>query len=274
MENEQPLQKKKPRRVSKAFKKLRQKLHSHSSKNEKESRENQLESSENQKASSENDKEFNKNEKVSDVDQSRPPLPSSTAGGPKAAEDEEATPKPQTDASPKPPKADAEDAGIEPSNNSRHSSEEMKSARERDNANIRNSSEEIKSAKERDHANRKVPMQPGVVESPSITHTSGDGSISYLNSALIANRKTELPFTTPGYEWASRSRGYDWDTRRKIYGGNVLLGEHYERTARQRSEALERTYQKVEAQREQPIKVKATGVKTMIASGYWAGSEA
>lgn len=222
----------KPRGLSKAFKKLRQKLHNHSSKNEKEL----------------------------DIDQPRPPLPSSTAGRPKAVQDELATNRCTTkpleiDATDTTDAKDAEDAGIETSNSARHSSEDMKRARVRNNA------------------ERKVPTQPRAEESPSITHTSGDGSISYFNSACTTNHKTETPFTTPGYEWASRSRGYDWDTRRKIYGGNVLLGENHERTLRQRSEALERTYQKIEAEREQAIRVKPKEVRTMIASGYWAGLE-
>jgi hypothetical protein len=239
MEDEQNSPEKKSRGLSKAFKKLRQKVLSNSSKGGKESDSTELGS----------------------------PPPYSTTVSPNVVNGTPASTQ-QTDSPPKHLGTGAEYAEIEASKRARHSTEEMEKAKARDNA------------------TRKVLMQQRNGEPPSITHTSSDGSISYFNSASTASPKADKAvttalrkYTTPGYEWATRSNGYDWDSRREIYGGNVLLGEHYERTMRQRRENVEWTHRKLEAEREQAIKVKPTavrptGVKTMITSGYWAGTDA
>jgi hypothetical protein len=110
------------------------------------------------------------------------------------------------------------------------------------------------------------------------TQTASNGSVSYFGTPVrnksIGTTTSSPGYTTPGYEWATRDKGYDWDFRREIYGGNVLLGEAYERSMRQGREDVESNYKKMERQREDAIKVNRTGVRTMIASGYNAGMEA
>jgi hypothetical protein len=92
--------------------------------------------------------------------------------------------------------------------------------------------------------------------------------------------KVKSSFTTPGYEWASASRGYDWESRKALYGtDNPTMGEAYSRTMNQRETALEKTHARVNREREQALKeheakVRQTGTRTMIADGYWAGTEA
>ena len=132
-----------------------------------------------------------------------------------------------------------------------------------------------KQAKKRSsNASSKAAMKQNVTPS-STTHTSSDGSIKYFGNASTNSSEPSktvpapsLGYTTPGYEWASSSNGYDWETRRQIYGGNVLLGEHYTKTVSQGRENVERNYQQLEA-----IRVKPKAVRTLIASGFSAGIE-
>jgi hypothetical protein len=120
----------------------------------------------------------------------------------------------------------------------------------------------VKSAKKPPVATKKMSMADS--GPPKITHISGDGSTSYYSGPDTSNSKagaasslSPLGYTTPGYEYGRSINGYNWTDRRKIYGGNVLLGKHFDRTMIEREVNVDLFHQK---QREQPMKAEPTTV--------------
>jgi hypothetical protein len=80
------------------------------------------------------------------------------------------------------------------------------------------------------------------------THTDASGRTSYLSPPTPG-------YTTPGYEWASASRGYDWDARKQFYGtDNPTMGEAYERELRRRDLHLETVRENMQKLKEDAIK--------------------
>lgn len=86
--------------------------------------------------------------------------------------------------------------------------------------------------------------------SNSVTHVGSDGSISYYEQPKGQ--------TTPGFEWASSSSGYDWESRKVHYGSdNPTMGEAYQRQLRQRELTREENLVKAKAIREDGIRIAA-----------------
>lgn len=86
--------------------------------------------------------------------------------------------------------------------------------------------------------------------SNSVTHVGSDGSISYYEQPKGQ--------TTPGFEWASSSSGYDWESRKVHYGNdNPTMGEAYQRQLRQRELTREENLVKAKAIREEGIRIAA-----------------
>lgn len=72
----------------------------------------------------------------------------------------------------------------------------------------------------------------------SKTDTSGREQ----QTKVLFDRTEEAPliYTTPGYEWASASNGYDWEARERFYGyDNPTMGEAYRRQMERRREITE-----------------------------------
>lgn len=84
----------------------------------------------------------------------------------------------------------------------------------------------------------------------AVTHVGSDGSTSYYEPPTRQ--------TTPGFEWASSSSGYDWDSRKVHYGSdNPTMGEAYQRQLKQRELTQEENLVKAKAMREEGIRIAA-----------------
>ncbi|KAB5575423.1 hypothetical protein GE09DRAFT_592746 [Coniochaeta sp. 2T2.1] len=93
-------------------------------------------------------------------------------------------------------------------------------------------------------------LDAGAPPSSTITHVGSDGATSYYDRPNMQ--------TTPGFEWASSSNGYDWESRKVYYGSdNPTMGQAYQRQLRQRELLREDNLAKAEAMREEGIRIAA-----------------
>ncbi|KAB5531163.1 hypothetical protein GE09DRAFT_377231 [Coniochaeta sp. 2T2.1] len=93
-------------------------------------------------------------------------------------------------------------------------------------------------------------LDPDAPPSSTITHVGSDGATSYYDRPKLQ--------TTPGFEWASSSNGYDWESRKVYYGSdNPTMGQAYQRQLRQRELMREEHLTKAEEMREEGIRIAA-----------------